>query len=204
VTARKLGFEFISPEHILLSLYEEGEGAGARVLAKLNLSKESLNKKIIGKKEGLTEDQEKAAKKKSVLEQFTINLTAKASQGLLDPVVERSEVIERMIHILSRRTKNNPVMVGEAGVGKTAVVEGLAEKIVAKQVPEPLLKKRILQLDLMSILAVILIEESLKKNEKDLIEEVKNSRGEIILFIDEYTIWGAGSSGEGSLDASTF
>ncbi len=205
VTARKLGFEFISPEHILLSLYEEGEGAGARVLAKLNLSKESLNKKIIGKKEGLTEDQEKAAKKKSVLEQFTINLTAKASQGLLDPVVERSEVIERMIHILSRRTKNNPVMVGEAGVGKTAVVEGLAEKIVAKQVPEPLLKKRILQLDLMSILAGASHRGEFEERMKDLIEEVKNSRGEIILFIDEiHNIVGAGSSGEGSLDASNF
>ena len=205
VVARKLGFEFISPEHILLALYEEGEGAGARILAKLNLPKEALNKKITGKKEGLEADQKEAAKKKSVLEQFTIDLTTKASQGLLDPVVERSNVIERMIHILSRRTKNNPVMVGEAGVGKTAVVEGLAQKIVSKQVPEPLLKKRILQLDLMSILAGASHRGEFEERMKNLIEEVKNSRGEIILFIDEiHNIVGAGASGEGSLDASNF
>ena len=205
VAARKLGFEFISPEHLLLSLYEEGEGAGARVLAKLGLKKEELNKKITGKKEGLTEDQKAAEKKKQALEQYTIDLTAKASQGLLDPVVERSQVIERVIHILSRRTKNNPSLVGEAGVGKTAIVEGLAEKIVAKEVPEPLLNKRILQLDLMSILAGASHRGEFEERMKDLIEEVKASQGQIILFIDEiHNIVGAGSSGEGSLDASNF
>lgn len=204
VAARKLGFEFISPEHILLSLYEEGEGAGARVLAKLGLKKEDLNKKITGKKEGLAaEGQEQ--KKKNVLEEFTIDLTAKAGQGLLDPVVERSEVIERVIHILSRRTKNNPSLVGEAGVGKTAIVEGLAEKIVAKQVPEPLLNKRILQLDLMSLLAGASHRGEFEERMKDMIEEVKASKGQVILFIDEiHNIVGAGSSGDGTLDASNF
>mgnify|MGYP003729463929 CR=1 FL=1 len=205
IMARKLGFEFISPEHILLALYEEGEGAGARVLAKLNLSKQDLNKKIIGKKEGLDEDQKQAAKKKSVLEEFTIDLTAKAAQGQLDPVVERSDVIERVIHILSRRTKNNPALVGEAGVGKTAIVEGLAQKIVAKQVPEPLLDKKILQLDLMSILAGASHRGEFEERMKNLIEEIKAGQGKIILFIDEiHTIVGAGSAGEGSLDVSNF
>lgn len=205
VAARKLGFEFIAPEHLLLALYEEGEGAGARVLAKLGLKKEDLNKKITGKKEGLSEEQKAAEKKKQALEQYTIDLTAKASQGLLDPVVERSQVVERVIHILSRRSKNNPAMVGEAGVGKTAVVEGLAQKIVAKEVPEPLLNKRILQLDLMSILAGASHRGEFEERMKDLIEEVKNSQGQIILFIDEiHNIVGAGSSGEGSLDASNF
>ncbi len=205
VIARKLGFEFIAPEHLLLSLFEEGEGVGARVLVKLGLNKEELNKKIVGKKEGLTEEEKKAQNKKKALEQFTIDLTAKASQGLLDPVVERSVVIERVIHILSRRTKNNPSLVGEAGVGKTAIVEGLAEKIVAKEVPEPLLNKRILQLDLMSMLAGASHRGDFEERMKDLIEEVKASQGQIILFIDEiHNIVGAGASGEGSLDASNF
>ena len=205
VIARKLGFEFIAPEHLFLSLFEEGEGVGARILVKLGLNKEELNKKIVGKKEGLTEEEKKTASKKKALDQFTIDLTAKASQGLLDPVVERSIVIERVIHILSRRTKNNPSLVGEAGVGKTAIVEGLAEKIVAKEVPEPLLNKRILQLDLMSMLAGASHRGEFEERMKDLIEEVKASQGQIILFIDEiHNIVGAGSSGEGSLDASNF
>lgn len=205
VVARKLGFEFIAPEHLLLALYEEGEGAGARVLAKLGVQKEDLNKKITGKKEGLSEEQKAAEKKKKVLEQFTIDLTAKASQGILDPVVERSNVIERVIHILSRRTKNNPSLVGEAGVGKTAIVEGLAQKIVSKEVPEPLLNKKILQLDLMSILAGASHRGEFEERMKDMIEQVKASNGQIILFIDEiHNIVGAGSSGEGSLDASNF
>jgi len=205
VIARKLGFEFISPEHLLLALFEEGEGAGARILAKLNLPKEALNKKIIGKKEGLEGEQKEAAKKKNVLQEYTIDLTAKAGQGLLDPVVERSEVIERVIHILSRRTKNNPALVGEAGVGKTAVVEGLAQKIYSKQVPEPLLDKKILQLDLMSLLAGASHRGEFEERMKNLIEEVQASKGKVILFIDEFhNIVGAGSSGEGSLDASNF
>jgi len=205
VVARKLGFEFIAPEHLLLALYEEGEGIGARVLAKLGLKKEDLNKKIIGKKEGLSAEKNEVERKKHVLEKFTIDLTAKAAAGQLDPVVERSDIIERVIHILSRRTKNNPALIGEAGVGKTAIVEGLAQKIVAKQVPEPLLDKRILQLDLMGILAGASHRGEFEERMKNLIEEVKNQKGKVILFIDEiHNIVGAGSSGEGSLDASNF
>ncbi|NTU72821.1 AAA domain-containing protein [Candidatus Roizmanbacteria bacterium] len=205
VIARKLGFEFISPEHLLLALYDEGEGVAARVLVKLGIKKEELNKKIIGRKEGLMEDQKETEKKKSMLEQFTIDLTEKASQGLLDPVVERSDVIERLIHILSRRTKNNPALVGEPGVGKTAVVEGLAQKIVAKQVPESLLDKRILELDLMSMLAGTSHRGEFEERMKNLIEEVKSAQGKVILFIDEFhNIVGAGSSGDGTLDASNF
>lgn len=205
IVARKLGFEFISPEHLLIALFEEGEGVGARTLVKLGLKKEDLNKKVVGKKEGLEADQKEAEKKMNVLEQFTVDLTAKAAQGLLDPVVERSEVIERAIHILSRRTKNNPALVGEAGVGKTAIVEGLAQRIVTKQVPEPLLNKRILELDLMSILAGASHRGEFEERMKNLIEEVKKTQGQTILFIDEiHNIVGAGSSGEGSLDASNF
>ncbi|MBI4973394.1 ATP-dependent Clp protease ATP-binding subunit [Candidatus Roizmanbacteria bacterium] len=204
VVARKLGFEFISPEHLLLALFEEGEGIGARVLSKLGLKKEDLNKIIVGKKEGLMEDQKAAEKKKSSIEQYTIDLTAKAAQGLLDPVVERYETIERVIHILSRRSKNNPALVGEAGVGKTAIVEGLAEKIVAKQVPESLLNKRILSLDLMAVLAGASHRGEFEERMKNLLDEVKANKGQIILFIDEiHNIMGAGG-GEGSSDAANF
>ncbi len=200
VVARKLGFEFISPEHILLALYEEGEGIGARVLSKLGLKKEELNKKIAGNKEGvLSADQKEAQKKKSSLEEYTIDITAKAAQGLLDPVLERSVVIERVIHILSRRSKNNPALVGEAGVGKTAIVEGLAQQIVNKQVPEPLLNKRILGLDLMSLVAGASHKGEFEERMKNLLEEVKGSKGQIILFIDE--IHNIVAGGEGSGDA---
>lgn len=206
VIARKLGFEFVSPEHILIALYEEGEGAAAQILAKLGLKKEDINKKVTGKKEGvLNADSKVEERGKSMIGQFTIDLTAKAAQGQLDPVVERSEVIERVIHILSRRSKNNPALVGEAGVGKTAIVEGLAEKIVSKQVPDPLLDKKILQLDLMSVLAGASHRGEFEERMKNLVEEVQNSKGQIILFIDElHNIVGAGSSGEGSMDASNF
>lgn len=207
VTARKLGYEFISPEHILLALFEEGEGIGARTLAKLGLKKEDLNKQITGKKEGV-EGKEGASGKdtsRSMLDQYTTDLTLKAEQGQLDPVVERSEVIERVIHIISRRTKNNPALVGEAGVGKTAIVEGLAQKIVKKEVPESLVGKRILQLDLMAIIAGASHRGEFEERMKKIIEEITNSQGQVILFIDEiHNLVGAGAGGEGSLDASNF
>lgn len=204
IVARKLGYEFISPEHILLAVYEEGEGLAARVLAKLGVKKEELNKKIVGKREGL-EGAQQTSKKRSALQEYTIDLTAKAAQGELDPVVERSDVIERVVHILSRRTKNNPALVGEAGVGKTAIIEGLAQRIVTKQVPETLLNKKILQLDLMGILAGASHRGEFEERVKNLIEEVQNSKGNIIMFIDEiHNIVGAGSSGEGSMDISNF
>ena len=163
-------------------MFEEGEGIGARVLSKLGLKKEDLNKIIVGKKEGLMEDQKAAEKKKSSIEQYTIDLTAKAAQGLLDPVVERYETIERVIHILSRRSKNNPALVGEAGVGKTAIVEGLAEKIVAKQVPESLLNKRILSLDLMAVLAGASPRGGVEERMKKLFDEVKAKKSQNIFF----------------------
>lgn len=199
IIARKLGFEFISPEHILFALYEEGEGIGARALAKLGLKKEELNKKITGNKEGLLTDQKEAEKKKSSIEKYTIDITGKAAQGMLDPVIERSQEIERMIHILSRRSKNNPVIVGEAGVGKTAVVEGLAQQIVNKQVPEPLMNKRILGLDLMSVMAGASHKGEFEERMKSIIDEVKASKGQIILFIDE--IHNIVAGGEGAGDA---
>ncbi|KKQ37981.1 MAG: Negative regulator of genetic competence clpC/mecB [Candidatus Roizmanbacteria bacterium GW2011_GWA2_37_7] len=206
VVARKLGYEFISPEHILLALYEEGEGVGARILVKLGLTKEDINKKITGKKEGLSDDKEKTIKPKerSALEQYTIDLTAKAARGELDPVVERADVIERVVHILSRRIKNNPALIGEPGVGKTAVVEGLAQRIVEQQVPESLLNHKIVQLDLSSVVAGASHRGEFEERMKKVVDELKNSKGEIIMFIDEmHTMMSAGG-GEGALDASNF
>ncbi len=205
VVARKIGYEFISPEHILISLYDEGEGIGARTLAKLGLKKEDLNKKIVGKKEGVEGKESGEKQTTSVLQQYTRDLTELAAQGQLDPVVERSDVIERVIHITSRRSKNNPALVGEAGVGKTAIVEGLAQKIVSKEVPESLLGKKIYQLDLMSIIAGASHRGEFEERMKKLIEEISNSKGQIILFIDEiHNLVGAGAGGEGALDASNF
>ncbi|MCA9371991.1 AAA family ATPase [Candidatus Woesebacteria bacterium] len=207
--ARKLGYEFISPEHLLLALFDEGEGVGARVLTKLGLQKEDLNKRITGKKEGVTavkpgEATVKQQKEQSALAKYTIDLTKKAENHELDPVVERSEVIERVIHILSRRIKNNPALIGEPGVGKTAIVEGLAQRIVDHEVPEGLLNKRIAQLDLASIIAGASHRGEFEERMKALVDELKANNDKYILFIDEmHTMMGAGS-GEGALDASNF
>ena len=198
--ARSLGYEFISPEHILLALSHEGEGVAAQVLTKNHLTREVLNQKITGKKD-LSEKKED--RKGTALEQFTDDLTAKASRGELDPVVGRSWEIERIIHILSRRTKNNPVLIGDAGVGKTAIVEGLAERIAKGDVPETLLHKKILLLDLMSLIAGARHRGEFEERLKNLIKEVKSAAGAIILFIDEvHNMVGAGSGSEGTMDAS--
>lgn len=204
IVARKMGYEFISPEHLLLALFEEGEGLGARILVKLGLKKEDLNKKVTGKKEGLDGKEKTQQKAKSALEQYTIDLTAKAANGELDPVVERSDVIERVVHILSRRIKNNPALIGEPGVGKTAIVEGLAERIVSKQVPESLLNKRILQLDLAGVVAGASHRGEFEERMKNVVDELKGAKGEIIMFIDEMHMMMGAGSGDGAIDASNF
>ena len=207
VSARKLGYEFISPEHLLFAVLDEGEGAGAVILNKLGFKKEVLQKKVLGDtKNALSQSAGDPTKtQKSALASFTIDLTEKAAKGLLDPVVERSDVIERAIHILSRRSKNNPALIGEAGVGKTAIVEGLAQKIVKKEVPEALLSKKVLQFDLMSIVAGASHRGEFEERMKNLIQEIQASNGQIILFIDEmHNLVGAGNSGEGSLDVANF
>ncbi len=208
VIARKLGYEFISPEHLLLALYEEGEGVGARILVKLGVTKEDINKRITGKKGGVfsaeASKDDKKQKQKSALQMYCIDLTQKAADGELDPVVERAPVIERLVHILSRRIKNNPALIGEPGVGKTAVVEGLAQRIVGKQVPESLLNKKIMQLDLASVVAGASHRGEFEERMKSVVDELKASKGEVIMFIDEmHTMMGAGS-GEGAIDASNF
>lgn len=197
--ARALKYEFVSPEHLLLALTQEKEGLASQILAKYGVTVEVLNPKIMGKKEGIGGEK----KRGSTLEQYCQDLTAEAKEGRLDPVVGRSAEIERIIHILSRRTKNNPCLIGDAGVGKTAIVEGLAQRIAKGDVPESLLSKRILLLDLMSLVAGSSHRGEFEERMKNLIREIKTASGEIILFIDEiHNMVGAGAGEEGTLDAS--
>ena len=197
--ARALKFEFVSPEHLLLALTQEKEGLAAQILIKHGVTIEVLNQKILGKKEGIEEEK----KKGTVIEQYCLDLTAEAKEGKLDPVVGRSAEIERVIHILSRRTKNNPCLIGDAGVGKTAIVEGLAQRIIKGDIPESLLGKRILSLDLMSLVAGASHRGEFEERLKNLLREIKAMSGQVILFIDEiHNMVGAGGGEEGTLDAS--
>ena len=193
--ARGLGYEFISPEHILHGLVLEGEGIASQVLRQFGITDEQMKRKLAGKKDQKDEQ-------KSASSEFATDLTQRAREGKLDPVVARSKEIERIMHILSRRTKNNPVLIGEAGVGKTAIVEGLAQRIVTGNVPETLKNKRILSLDLTSLIAGAGHRGEFEKRFKELLDEIQGSKGQIILFIDEiHNMVGAGASG-GTMDAS--
>ena len=213
--ALQLGHSYIGTEHILLGLIREGEGVGTQVLIKMDVDLGELRSTTIDMirgNAGGTDDkgdranaggvQDKHAQSGSaILDQFGRNLTAEAADGKLDPVIGRSTEIERVMVVLSRRTKNNPVLIGEPGVGKTAVVEGLAQKIVAGDVPETLRGKQVYSLDLGSMVAGSRyrgdFEDSLKKE----LKEIKTS-GDIVLFVDEiHTIVGAGSA-DGALGAS--
>jgi len=197
--ARSLNFEFISPEHLLLALVQEKEGLGAKILNNFGVTVEVLNKKILGKSEGIGDEK----KKLNTIDLYCQDLTAQALEGKLDPVVGRASEIERIIHILSRRTKNNPCLIGDAGVGKTAIVEGLAQRIAKGDVPESLVGKKILSLDLMSLVAGASHRGDFEERLKNLLKEIKTGSGQVILFIDEiHNMVGAGAGEEGTLDAS--
>lgn len=213
--ARKLGYNFIGTEHLLIGILREGDSVAARILLDLNVNIPKLYNEIIkvinegenySGSEGNTGNNNKNAKKGSynqtpTLNQFGEDLTKQAEEGKLDPIVGRKEEIERVIQILSRRTKNNPCLIGEPGVGKTAVVEGLAEKIVAADVPELLKDKRVVTLDISGMVAGAKYRGDFEERIKKALNEVKKA-GDIILFIDEiHTIVGAGAA-EGAIDAA--
>src|SRR6059036_1311830 len=207
--ALSLGHNYIGTEHILLGLVRENEGVAARILLDFDADAEKIRNEIIrmlsgpGRRQGGAQGSSgEKGKSSKLLDQFGRNFTKLASEGKLDPVVGRQTEIERIMQILSRRTKNNPVLVGEPGVGKTAVVEGLAQRITSSQVPEILKGKQIYTLDLAALVAGSKyrgeFEERLKKVMKEIMQ-----RGDIILFIDElHNLVGAGAA-EGAIDAAS-
>ncbi len=191
--AKLRGSSFLSPEDLLLSVFSSSEIS--EFLKNKGIEKEKIEEKL-SKSAGYT------VARRSMVEKFAIDLTEEARGGRLDPVTGRDKEVERLVHILLRRTKNNPIIIGEAGVGKTAIVEGLAQKIVEKNVPQDLLDKKIMQLDVASLVAGASHRGEFEERLKAVIKETQASSGQIILFIDEiHTLIGTGDT-EGALDAS--
>ncbi|MEP6638812.1 MAG: Clp protease N-terminal domain-containing protein, partial [Chloroflexota bacterium] len=203
--ARRLGHNYIGTEHLLLGLVREGEGIAAGVLESLGVNLDKVRHEVIrvlsqSSSAGPTPETKRASKTPTV-DQLGINLTDAARAGKLDPVIGREKEIERVIQILSRRTKNNPALIGEPGVGKTAIAEGLAHRIVAGDVPETLLNKRVLTLDIGSLVAGTKYRGEFEERLKKIIEELRNTN-DAVLFIDElHTLVGAGAA-EGAIDAA--
>ncbi|MBV8541190.1 MAG: ATP-dependent Clp protease ATP-binding subunit [Pseudonocardiales bacterium] len=209
--ALQLGHNYIGTEHILLGLIREGEGVAAQVLVKLGADLNRVRQQVLQLLSGYQGKEpaesgsgrgEGTPSSSLVLDQFGRNLTASAREGKLDPVIGRGKEIERVMQVLSRRTKNNPVLIGEAGVGKTAVVEGLAQNIVKGEVPETLKDKQLYTLDLGSLVAGSRYRGDFEERLKKVLKEIR-TRGDIILFIDEmHTLVGAGAA-EGAIDAAS-
>ncbi|GAB4474824.1 MAG: AAA family ATPase [Anaerolineae bacterium] len=200
--ARKLNDEYISTEHIFLAILSNRSTPSARILKEMNVSRERVLEAIRDLRGGQRVTDPQAESRYRMLEKYSRDLTRLAAEGKLDPVIGRDAEILRVIQILSRRTKNNPVLIGEAGVGKTAIVEGLAQKIVNHDVPEILVDKRVIELDLAAMIAGSRFRGEFEERLKAVIEEIQRSEGEIILFIDEiHQVVGAGAA-QGALDAS--
>src|ERR1700760_216309 len=216
--ALQLGHNYIGTEHILLGLIREGEGVAAQVLVKLGADLSRVRQQVIQLLSGYAGGKEPAGAGATtgggqqssegqgggslVLDQFGRNLTQLARDKKLDPVIGRAKEIERVMQVLSRRTKNNPVLIGEPGVGKTAIVEGLAQRIVSNEVPETLTGKQLYTLDLGALVAGSRYRGDFEERLKKVLKEIK-TRGDIILFIDElHTLVGAGAA-EGAIDAAS-
>ncbi len=198
--AQQMGDPFVGTEHLLLGVLLEGEGRGSAILRDSGVTEEALVR-ALGQVRSSGVDYEEQATGESMLKTYTRDLTALARDDRLDPVIGRDEEIKRVVQVLSRRTKNNPVLIGEPGVGKTAIAEGLAQKIVAADVPESLRGKRVLALDLGGMIAGAKYRGEFEERLKGVLDEIQRSR-DVVLFIDElHTVVGAGAA-EGSVDAS--
>jgi ATP-dependent Clp protease ATP-binding subunit ClpC len=208
--AQHMGHSYVGTEHLLLGLIREEEGVAARVLENLGLRLDVVREEVLnllgeGQTPHVGGQQQAPSRTKSktpTLDEFGRDLTAYARDGRLDPVIGRADEIERVIQILARRTKNNPVLIGDPGVGKTAIVEGLAQKIISGDIPELLASKRVLTLDLAAVVAGTKYRGEFEQRLKNIIEEIRRSRNSVILFVDElHTVIGAGAA-EGAIDAS--
>ena len=208
IASNELGHSYVGPEHLLIGLAEEGEGLAAAMLRKLGLTPQALRQqvtKVVGK--GAEEGRVETPSNTPDLDQFSRDLTKLAREGKLDPVIGRAREIETTIEVLARRKKNNPVLIGEPGVGKTAIVEGLAQRIVAGEVPEALRDKRLVELNINSMVAGSKYRGEFEERVQKILKEITEEKDSLILFIDEmHTIVGAGQGGgEGGLDiANTF
>ena len=200
--AEKMQDDYLSTEHLLMAIAAEKEGDAGRILRSNGISKDDLEKVISDLRGGSRITDQNAEENFQALEKYAQDLTERARKGKLDPVIGRDDEIRRAIQILSRRTKNNPVLIGEPGVGKTAIVEGLAQRIVSGDVPETLKNKRLVSLDLGAMLAGAKYRGEFEDRLKAVLNEIEKAEGQIILFIDElHTLVGAGAS-EGAIDAS--
>ncbi len=199
--ARELNSSYLGPEHVLLALARDTESDAGRLLARFGLSHTALRGAVI---RGVTRTDEggRPASQTKTLDEYSRDLTEAARQGKLDPVIGRADEIEETIEILSRRTKNNPVLIGDPGVGKTAIAEGIAQRIVNDEVPETLAGKRLVVLDLAGMVAGTKYRGEFEDRLKSVIDEVTDHGDDLVLFIDElHTVVGAGAA-EGSMDAS--
>ncbi|MDB5260448.1 MAG: ATPase with chaperone, ATP-binding subunit [Candidatus Nomurabacteria bacterium] len=201
--SRELGHGYIGPEHLLIGLLEEDDGIGGDLLRRYGVTPEKLRQKIVkvvgkGAEEGRIETESKTP----TLDKYSRDLSVLAREGKLDPVIGRTDEIETTIEILSRRTKNNPVLIGGPGVGKTAIVEGLAQRIVNEDIPETLLNKRVVELNLNAIVAGSKYRGEFEERVKQVIDEIKENKDELIIFVDElHTMVSAGNQ-EGGMDMS--
>ncbi|HTK68626.1 MAG TPA: ATP-dependent Clp protease ATP-binding subunit [Candidatus Eisenbacteria bacterium] len=202
--ARQLGHNYVGTEHLLLGLIREGEGVAARVLLELGVDRKKVREetlKLLGGTPSVSQPEREGKVETPALNQFGRDLTALAREAKLDPIIGRESEIERVIQVLSRRKKNNPILIGEPGVGKTAIAEGLAERIVENKVPETLKDKRIVTLDLAAVVAGTKYRGQFEERLKAVMNEIRESK-DTIIFIDElHTIVGAGGA-EGAIDAS--
>jgi ATP-dependent Clp protease ATP-binding subunit ClpC len=199
--SRTVGATYIGPEHILFALAVNPESGAGRILSAARVTPEALQRALAGQG-GPPGPGGPGQSATSTLDQFGRDLTAEAREGRIDPVIGRDDEIEQTVEVLSRRGKNNPVLIGEAGVGKTAIVEGIAQRIVDDEVPQTLAGKRVMQLELSGVVAGTRYRGDFEERMKRIIDEIREHADELIIFIDElHTLVGAGSTGEGGMDA---